>query len=236
MSTQTRIPVNRDLITEQMHALGLSERAVIRETAVSQSQFRAARIEGWLPGTFTLVQLNQLADALGLTLPDLLTQDTGSTPGDQTTQVRKTPAKDAANVIPLLIGIDKNIPASSLRKALGWTPTRLDACLEAIDTALTGTGMRLHHGQRGTLRITPARPVTEEARTALRRMRASNHPITHGEASTLKRILDGQNVQDRDIANATKVHLGALKNLGCLALDEHAIYQPTAALLAAFPE
>lgn len=67
-------------------------------------------------------------------------------------------------------------------------------------------------------------------------MRASNKPITHGEASTLKRVLDGQNVQDRDTANATKAHLGALKNLGCLALDDRAIYRPTPALLAAFPE
>jgi len=96
--------------------------------------------------------------------------------------------------------------------------------------------MRLHHGQQNTIRFTPARPVTDETRTALRRMRASNSPITVGEASTLKRILDGGNVQDRDIANATKVHLGALKKLGCLALDDHAIYQPTPALLAAFPD
>lgn len=94
--------------------------------------------------------------------------------------------------------------------------------------------MRRHYGQHQTIRITPARPTTGETRTALRRMRTADNPITHGEASTLKRILDGQNFQDP--SNVTKVHLGALKNLGCLALDKRAIYQPTAALLASFPE
>lgn len=106
MSTTTRIPVNRELITEQMHALGLSQGAVIREAAVTHSQFRTARIEGWLPGTFTLVQLGQLADALGLTHADLLQASIEDDQDNRTALVHKTPAQDAVHVIPLLIGID----------------------------------------------------------------------------------------------------------------------------------
>lgn len=233
MSTNTRIPVNRELITEQMHALGLSERAVIRDTTVTQSQFRTARIEGWFPGSVTLAQLSQLADALGIAPADLLAQQTRTRPDYQSTQ---SAVDDAAHLIPLLVGLGKNVPLAGVRQALDWDTERLTSCLQAVATALDGTGMRLHYGQQHTIRVTPARPNTETTRQALRRLRASNNPITHGEASTLKRVLDGHNVQDRDISNATKVNLGALKNLGCLTLDDRAIYQPTPALLDAFPD
>lgn len=163
----------------------------------TQASISSARIEGWLPGTFTLVQLSQLANALGLIHAVLLRASDADNQDAPPTVAGRTRAKDAAHVIPLLIGIDKSVPTSSLLNALGWTPARLDACLQAVDAALANTGMRLHHGQQQTLRITPARPATHETRIALRRMRASNKPITLGEASTLKRILDLQNVQYR---------------------------------------
>lgn len=231
-SNRTHVPVNRELITEQMHALGLSERAVIRDTSVTQSQFRTARIDGWLSGTFTLNQLTQLAATLGISPTDLLAEPAAQ-PSAPTAQ---SATDDAAHLIPLLIGLGKNVSMTGVRKALGWNNDRLAACLQAVDAALDGTGMRLHYGQQRTIRITPARPNTETTRHALRRLRATNNPITVGEASMLKRLLDGENVQYREMSNATKVHLGALRNMGCLTLNDRAIYEPTPEVLAAFPE
>lgn len=230
MSTNTRIPIARDLLTERMHDLRHTERALVRDADISTFALRTARREGWLPGTFTLADLMRLADALGLSLSDLVPNDTPATHREPDEQAEH----DAETVIPHLVG-HTAIPAINIAKAFGWDRQRLQACLSAIPTALEGTGLR-YIENNGQVRVEPHYASDPNTRAAIRRLRATSRPMTRAEATTLARILDGDNVQSRQMANNTRVVLGALKNLGCIELNDEAIYEATDALHTALPD
>ncbi len=56
------------------------------------------------------------------------------------------------------------------------------------------------------------------------------------QAATLKRIVDGNHSTQRNIGNAERVILGALKNMGCIELDDKAAWRTTDDLRAAVPD
>ncbi|MCL2612402.1 MAG: hypothetical protein FWD95_04125 [Nocardioidaceae bacterium] len=228
--TRARHPINRDLITERMNQLGYTERSVIRDADQKPNAFRTARREGWIPGSTTLNELHNLADHLAVSIGDLL---------DETPPTNK-PTRDEANsdaeaVIPILIALKNAIPATNLAKGFDWDRQRLHACLAAIPANLTGTGMRYLENQ-GNIRIIATYVTDEETLRNIRRVRTMNYQLNSTEATLLTKLINGTNVQDRMSSNATKTSLGALKNLGLIALDDNAIYQPTNTIRLALPD
>ena len=56
-----KFSIDRDLISDQMGTLGLSERAVVAATGIPYMTFREIRIEGQLSATLTLRHLHLLS-------------------------------------------------------------------------------------------------------------------------------------------------------------------------------
>lgn len=224
-----KVPFDRDLITDQMNALGLSERTVISRTGISNFTFRQARQTGEFEGTITLRQLRTLAETLGLTLPQLFTLD--DTPLEQPEQSARG---DAAYLIAVLADVSKLVAVDHLARSLDWERPRLDSALHAIPPALVGTGLRLHTSG-GAVKVMPAR-TDKKLKSALGRVRSLSLGLNTAEAAVLTRILNSENVLDRQPGNATRVAVGALKNMGCIQLNDHAVFEPTPDLRLALPD
>ena len=64
----------------------------------------------------------------------------------------------------------------------------------------------------------------------------STSGLTTTQASTLRRIVNGAQVFQRNIGKEQQLVLGALKNMGCVELDASAQYQPTQDLRLALPD
>ena len=239
-----KFSVDRDLINDQMSTLGLSERAAVAATGIPYMTFREIRIEGQLQATLTLRHLYLLSQALGLTMADLVTPPHNKTDGDTDhdaardahKDVPQGAARDAEHLIPLLLELTKRVAFDELARALEWDRERTRAALDAIPAQLSGTGMRLHDS--GThLKIIPAARVDKRTKRALGRLRATTSGLTAHDARTLTRIIQGHNALDRSPSNATRISVGTLKNMGCVALNNNnAIYEPTYALRLAFPD
>lgn len=213
-----------------MNALGLSERALISVTGIPNASFRAARQEGVLEGSLSLRHVHTLAEALGLTTSDLLALSHQSTEPPEPSAL-----DDAAHLIPVLHEVAKTVAVDHVARSLGWERARLQAALDAIPTALSGTGLRLHHSN-GSVKIVPAAPTDARIKTALRRVRTLGSGLNATEAGVLSRIINGHNVLDRMPSNATRVAVGSLKNMGCIALNDDAVFEPTADLQLALPD
>ncbi|MBD8870619.1 hypothetical protein [Nocardioides donggukensis] len=67
-------------------------------------------------------------------------------------------------------------------------------------------------------------------------MQTKSRGLTVTQAATLKRVVDGTHSTKRNIGNAERVILGALKNMGCIELDDKAAWRPTDDLHAAIPD
>lgn len=225
-----KFTVDRDLITEQMTTLGLSERALVTDTGISYATIRDLRITGQLVGTITLRNLDALCQALGIEVADLLPPAT-----PETATATPTAGDDAEHLIPLLLNIPTRVAFDRIAQALEWDQARTRAAIDAIPGRLHGTGMRLHEAN-GQIKIIPVVRTNKATRTALRRVRTASTGVNTLEATTLTRILDGHNVLDRQPSNATRVALGALKNMGCIALDINAIYRPSDQIHLALPD
>ena len=100
-----KIRFDRDLITQRMNDLGLSERVMTRirhgsyvsrplvsHTGFPQFTFRQARKTGEFEGTLTLKQLTALADTLGLSLAQLLSTDDAEEHGNHSTSAQQDAA------------------------------------------------------------------------------------------------------------------------------------------------
>ena len=225
-----KVRFDRDLITDQMSALGLSERSVISRTGLPNFTFRKARQTGEFEGTITLKQLDALAGVLALTLPQLLTVT------DDPVEAHEPSAQeDAAHLIPILVEVAKTVAVDHLARSLNWERGRLHAALDAVPGALSGTGLRLHRSN-GSIKVVPAAPTDARLKQALRRVRNLGSGLTTTEAAVLTRIINGTNVLDRSPSNATRVAVGALKNMGCIALNDAAVFEPSRDLRLALPD
>lgn len=227
-----KIRFDRDLITEQMNALGLSERAVINRTGIPNFTFRQARQTGLFEGTLTLRQVSALADVLALTVPQLLSDaEDEEAPSDQP----RSEGDDAATLIPLLVHLPRMVSVAHLTRSLQWPRPRVTSALDAIPHALQGTGLRLHH-RDGFIKIVAVKPTDRTLKQALGRVRQLGLGLNSHEAIVLTRILDGHNVLDRMPSNATRVAVGSLKNMGCIALNQHTVFEGTDDLRLALPD
>jgi hypothetical protein len=225
-----KVPFDRDLISDQMGRLGLSERTVISLTGIPNAAFREARLTGEFQGTLTLRHIQALADVLGLSLTHLLAEPDHDHPVSE-----QTASTDAAHLIPILIDVAKMMGVDHLARSLRWERPRLTAALDAIPAILNGTGLRLHTSN-GSVTVTPAAPTDKKLKEALGRIRSLSLGLNATEAKALTAIINGRNVLDRQPSNTTRVAVGALKNMGCIALDDSGAYGITDALRSALPD
>lgn len=227
-----KIPFDRDIITERMNDLGLSERTVISQTGFPQFTFRRARQTGEFEGTLTLRQLAALADTLGVSPAQLLAHDDED---DEPDRQPESAQQDASLLIPLLVDLPRMVTVGHITRALGWERSRVHRALDAIPAALTGTGLRLHCNN-GSVKVTAADPTDKRLKQALGRVRNLGLGVNTAEASALLRILNGDNVLDRMASNPTRVAVGALKNMGCISLNDEGVFEATDDLRLALPD
>lgn len=101
----------------------------------------------------------------------------------------------------------------------GWKRPRVHGALDAIPAALTGTGLRLHRSN-GSVKVTAADPTDKRLKQALGQVR---------------NLGLGVNVADRMASNSTRVAVGALKTMGCIALNDEGVFEETDDLRLALP-
>ena len=106
--------------------------------------------------------------------------------------------------------------------------------LEQIPAALEGTGLRLHR-IKDKAKVNPVDLPKPLAQT-ITRLQTATSGLTATQASTLRRIVNGAQVFQRNIDKEEQLVLGALKNMGCVELDASAQYQPTQDLRLALPD
>lgn len=227
-----KVPFDRDLITDQMNALGLSERTVVSLTGIPVFTFRSARQTGEFEGTLTLRQLHTLADTLGLTLSQLFTSNDAQP--QQPEQPDQSASEDASFLIAVMVDMPKLIAVDHLARSLEWERTRLDSALNAIPHALEGTGLHLHM-TNGSAKILRAQ-IDKRLKQTLGRVRSLSLGLNTAEAAVLNRIVNDENVLDRMPSNTTRVAVGALKNMGCIQLNDDAVFEPTDDLRLALPD
>ena len=231
-SNSMKISINRDLITDRMNDLALHERAIVQRTQMPQSQFRQARRTGQLDGHTPLAQIQRLATELGVPLTELLDAP-GAVPNRQ-----HQPANESSGVetlIPLLVAATNLVSVAHAARVLGWSRDHMDRVIEEIPARLEGTGLRLHH-VNGRARITGINSPTNALARTIGRLQTMTAGLNLSQAHTLRRIANGENAFDRNIGNQEKLTLGALKNMGCIELDDKAQYRPTAELRLALPD
>jgi len=226
-----KIPIDRDLITDQMNTLGLSERTIISRTGVPSASFRKARQEGLLESSLSLRHLYALADILGVYASEILARTEKQPTGEPTA----TASEDAATLIPLLLQVPRMVAVDQLGRTLGWDRSRLSAALSAIPSALSDTGLRLHTSQ-GKVKVLASTQTDKRTQQALVRLRTSGNTLNKSEAAVLSRVINGENVVDRMISNPTRVAIGSLKNMGCIALDADGVFTVTDELKLALPD
>ncbi len=227
-----RITIDRDIITDQMNNLSLSERTVVTRSGFPTFTFRRARQTGELEGTVPLRQVATLADTLGLTLAQLLASPEGEVPANLQP---RTAQQDAAHLIPLLVDMPKMVAVDHVTRAMGWTQPRTLAALEATPFALTGTGLKLHESN-GFVKITPINPTDKQLKKALGKIRNLGLGLNAAEAAVLDRVVNGEHVLNRSTGNSQRVALGAVKNMGCIALNHEGVYEITDDLRLALPD
>jgi hypothetical protein len=232
-----KIYFDRNLITDRMNDLGLSERTIVQKTNIPYFQFRQARKTGQFDGHVTLSQIHRLASELGLTLAELLSPHNPCEPNrdDSSEQDEPTgPTCDAQVLIPVLVSVPRLVSITHAARTLGWTRERIEDALAAIPSILEGTGLRLHKiNSRAT--VTPI-DSAKSLGQAIGRLQTTTSGLNASQAHTLRRITNGEPVFHRNVGQQEKLTLGALKNMGCIELDDQAQYGPTADLRLALPD
>lgn len=100
---------------------------------------------------------------------------------------------------------------------------------------LSRTGLRLHTSN-GSVVVTSATPTDKRLKQTLGHLRSRSLGINATEAKVLTKIVDGRNVLDRQPSNPTRVAVGVLKNMGCIALNDQGVYAITDDLRLALPD
>jgi hypothetical protein len=227
-----KITINRDLITDRMNMLGLSERAMVKRTQLPLKQFRQARQVGQFDDHTPLSQLHRLATELGISLVELLSAPTSDAIDEPTAASTED---DVETLIPILVSVPNLVSVAHAARVLGWSRDHMENVLAAVPARLEGTGLRLHHFN-GRAKIVAIDSPGKAVAHAIGRLQTMTLGLKLNQAQTLRRIINGETVFQRNIRNEDKLTLGALKNMGCLELDEKAQYQPTADLRLVLPD
>lgn len=233
-----KIDFDRDLITDRMNALGLAERAIVQRAQIPYFQFRQARKTGQFDGHITLSQIHRLATELGLTLTELLSPSSpASRERDDSDEIDESTvgADDAQVLIPVLVSVPRLASIAHAARTLGWTRERIEDALAAIPSLLDGTGLRLHT-INGRAKITFIDSPSKALLHTIGRLQTTTAGLNLTQARTLQRVADGEAVFHRNVGQQEKLVLGALKNMGCIELDEDAQYRPTTDLRLVLPD
>lgn len=233
-----KIDFDRNLITDRMNALGLAERAVVQRTQIPYFQFRQARKTGQFDGHITLSQIDRLATVLGLTIIELLSPPSranGEQDDSHEMDESAVGSDDAQVLIAVLVSVPRLVSIAHAARSLGWTRDRIEHALTAIPPALEGTGLRLHT-INGRAKIASIESPSQALLRAIGRLQSTTAGLNLTQARTLQRIADGEAVFHRNVGQHEKLVLGALKNMGCIELDEDAQYRPTTDLRLALPD
>lgn len=228
-----KILIDRNLITDRMNDLGLSERSIIQKTRLPQFQFRQARQTGQLDGHISLAEANRLATELGVSLPELLAPPAPD--ASEAEPTTSTPEEDLQLLIPLLVTAPHMVSIAHVARTLGWTRDHIEELLTAIPPRLTGTGLRLHTNN-GRITITAVDSGSKTLRYAVGRLQTTTMGVTASSAATLRQIVNGDDVFHRNVGQTERLSLGALKNMGCIELDDKALYRPTSDMRLVLPD
>jgi transcriptional regulator with XRE-family HTH domain len=194
------------LIIRRRTELGLSQRAVARETGMTSAAMSVIE-SGRSHSELTIRSAARLAAALALPLRVLVrAEDHESEPPD---------AHDDVVVVEAVIAQAKQaIPTQDIATALGWELRRVTSAVAALGRRLAGTGVVLHRASSGYL-LRPRGDLLDESQLKeLERLRLRTRQVRQPGMRILHRIVT-QGIPrewEHRAGNATKVNLRMLVN------------------------
>jgi transcriptional regulator with XRE-family HTH domain len=155
--------------------------------------------------------LVRIADALALTLPELL----APSPRDEWADDNG----DAAAVGALLHGQQQPSRVDNLARALEWTLPRVRHALEALDVHLEAAGLCVHTASGAVQLARAAGAIDDTSIERAAQARDRRDPVSTLHAQLVRYILTGALTPARQQPNANRVALGQLANAGVLTRD-----------------
>jgi hypothetical protein len=92
------------------------------------------------------------------------------------------------------------------------------------------------HANNGRAVITTIDTRAKALRHAIGRLQTTTMGLNASRAGTLQRIVNGEDVFHRNVGQVERLSLGALKNMGCIQLDDKALYRPTIDMRLVLPD
>lgn len=209
--------LDADLVRRRSAELGLSQRALAAAMSVTAPVLRSLDA-GTNHEAFTVAQLQGLARALGVSVPDLFISDSPA-PDAEIAAADPDVAEDARTVGAALDAAEVLTPTTALAEALGWPLARVEAALEVLDAALHAAGFRLH---RLYNRVSIVRAVDAADREQIRQVTRSHlarESLNLTEARLLRKVVTGGGAP-KELSNAETVALGVLVNAGLVVLGK----------------
>ncbi|QBI21296.1 XRE family transcriptional regulator [Egibacter rhizosphaerae] len=231
------MPLDATRIATRRHELGLSQRALARDLAVTSVVISALEA-GSNHEHLTLHFAHRVADALALPLHALLTDNPAapaSEAHDRTEHAGDSLEADAAALGALPHHADDHrLPRDTAATSLGWTLNRTDRAADQLAQLLATTGATLQH-HRGDLVLHPATHLTEP--DALRdaiRAEHTRRQLPRTAAQLLHRALCDGELDTQRLTNNEHVALARLLHAGILGGEPPRPSRETMAAL--FPE
>lgn len=226
-----KLHVDRDHLADQMNSLGLSERQVVARTGIPQVAFRRMRIDGVVDRHIKIGVLSDIADLLGTTIGAVLAAPATAEP---TATQSATAADDAVTLIPILITVGRYVSLAHVARVMDWTYSRALKALDVTPKCLENTGFRLIRTDTEVAIQAVARDI--ESTSAVGKLQTKTAGLKANQATMLRRIVEGENVTQRQMSSQDKLSVGALKNMGCIELDEKAQYRLSESIRSALPD
>ena len=218
MTIARSTPVNGARLRAALTETGLSEREAARRASVGFATVRTILNHDAISLSAPMADLHRLAETVGLTLVDLLTTTPRDEPQehpDAETAPTDAAALDAATLAGLLTADPVMHKPDRLAIALGWTLTRLETAITALDPQLQAAGLRIHRNTMG-LTIRPANDVTLAAQR-LAELRDHEDGLKGPAARILHAAYTGT-ISSKHLPEAQRPHLASLRNRGALTI------------------
>lgn len=219
---------NGDLVRQRMFELVLSERELANRATIGQATLRSILNNNTISEATPLAIVNALAQAVGLTMTDLLQ------PPEPDPLPDDTPEADVAHLTALLCRAHTTVSRDRLAAALQWTLPRLAAAEAELDLVLAPLGPCVNRNSAGlSIRTKDAglKPIWQR----LELMRDAQDTMHNGMARTLYSVFT-DSLSKTQIRNNDSVQLGALINRGAVTVkatsEGHRVQLSEAALFA----